>query len=138
MHHEINRNMCEKHANHVAVLVRTVFVKTKPVARNFDQTPEQESPFWSRGTSQESFRCGCGGGCHNLCLILLADGDAVAQRKQNWVELLRCVDRPGKFLNALFVKDIRLGRYCRFSRPQLFVGKVQSVMPENGPCHDPR
>src|SRR5205814_1498661 len=99
----------------------------------FDQTPEQESPFWPRGASRESFRCGCGGGCHNLCLILLADGDAVAQRKQNWVELLRCVDEPVEFLNALCVKVIRRGRSCRFSRPQRVVGNEQSASAKLGP-----
>src|SRR6266478_4604037 len=130
--------MREMHANDVSVLVRTVLVKPKPVARHLDQTANQESPFWPGSVSQGSFRRGGWSGGHSLTLLLPAHGDAVAQRKQNWVELLRGVDEPVKFLYALRVKVIRRDRPCRFSRPQRIVRDEQPAAAQLGQCHAQR
>src|SRR5258708_13194860 len=63
-------------------------------------------------------------------LLLAADGDAVAQRNQHGVQLLRSVDQPVEFLYAARV-DVIL-RCCprRLPRPQRIVADEQAAAPQ--------
>src|SRR5438445_10288912 len=71
-------------------------------------------------------------------LLLPADGGAVAQRDQNWVELLRSVDEPVKFLYTARLEVIRRRRPRRPSRPQRIVGDEQAAAAQLGQRHEQR
>src|SRR5260370_37240166 len=71
-------------------------------------------------------------------LLLSADGDTVAQRDQDGVELLRSVDELVEFLNTLRVNVVRRCRPCRLSRPQRIVRDEQSAAAQLGQGHAQR
>src|SRR6266850_1155736 len=63
-------------------------------------------------------------------LQLLADGDAVTQRDQNGIELLRSIDQPVEFLNALSIRVIGCGRPRRFAGPKRIIRDKQAPAPQ--------
>src|SRR5216683_362191 len=65
-------------------------------------------------------------------LLLAADGDAVAQRNQHGVKLLRSVDEPVEFLYAASVDVILRCRPRRLPRPQRIVADEQAAAAQLG------
>src|SRR6266850_4723145 len=63
-------------------------------------------------------------------LQLLADGDAVTQRDQNGIELLRSIDQPVEFLDALRIRIIGCGWPRRFAGPKRIIRDEQAPAPQ--------
>src|SRR6266481_3576539 len=63
-------------------------------------------------------------------LQLLADGDAVTQRDQCGIELLRSIDQPVEFLDALRMHIIGKRRPRRFSGPKRIIRDEQPAAPQ--------
>src|SRR3989442_13652025 len=106
MDYQIERNMKDMEIDEVPIFSRAPGIKSQPIARQFDQAAEQESPFRPRGDSREGFRRGHGSGRHRLHLILSADSNAVAQGDQNRIEFLGRVDKPVELLTAQSLNGI--------------------------------
>src|SRR5712664_2252763 len=69
---------------------------------------------------------------HASALLLPADSDAISQREQYGVKLLRCVNEPVEFLNALRVNVVRSRWPRRLSRPQRIIGDEQAATAQLG------
>src|SRR6266403_1978348 len=63
-------------------------------------------------------------------LQLLANGDAVTQRDQNGIELLRSIDQPVEFLDALRIRIVGCGWPRRFAGPKRIIRDEQAPTPQ--------